>query len=129
MTAPEPEVTDVVTDDELDTKRDEVAQLREELAQVEADRAAREQAQANAVTSRQLDNEADRLRALIAAAKGQSPLDAAQEKLERDGERSIVTESGATPPTAATPEPAPVAPAPASPQPAETAAETTGEGA
>src|SRR5690348_9049203 len=89
MTAPEPQVTDVGTDDELEAKRDEVTRLREELAQAEAERVARDQAKANSVVARQLDDEADRLKALIAAGKGESPLDLAiaqQEAAENSAE-------------------------------------------
>lgn len=79
----------VISDEELDAKRDEVEKLRAELAQIEADRLAKESAAANANVYEQLDTEGARLRALIAAAKGTQPdvgLDAAKQRdAEEDG--------------------------------------------
>lgn len=148
MTAPAPETVtedtaddtaaDVVTNDELDAKRDEVAKLREELAEAEAERAAREAERANSVTARQLDNEADRLRALIAAARGESPLTVAYPVETTVGAGGIQTvaepapEKASTPPAAAgtAPTAEPAQPSESPEQPGQTApAETTGEGA
>lgn len=124
MTAPESEDTaadanGVITDEELDAKRDEVAQLREELSRLEAERTERENAQANKTTYEALERESERLKALIRAASGEQPdvgladANPNQEQLEAQA-----PESAGSPPVgdAATgPVPAP--------------AETTGEGA
>lgn len=65
----------IVTDAEVDTKRRQVAALRDELARVQSERVEREHSLENANVARQLDAEADRLVQMIAAAKGTSPLE------------------------------------------------------
>lgn len=75
-TSVNPEVesdVELISDEELDAKRDEVEELRAELSRIESERLAKEQAKANSSTYTQLESEGDRLRALIAAAKGTQP--------------------------------------------------------
>ena len=73
---PDSDVTEgspVITDDELKGKRDAVEQLRAELEQANADRLAREAQTANALVYDRLSAEEDRLKALLAAARGEQP--------------------------------------------------------
>jgi hypothetical protein len=119
-TTAEPEVTEVensdapvISDDQLDAKRTEVEQLRAELEKAQADRLAREQAKANANVYTQLDAEGDRLRAMLAAARGEQPdvgLDAVKADEEgqtaeqvTDGGTAATGQTGATDPNTAVP--------------------------
>lgn len=77
----------VVSDEQLDEKREEVEKLRAELAQIEADRLAKESAAANSNVYQQLDHEGERLRALIAAAKGTQPDVGLEAAAQRDAEQ------------------------------------------
>jgi len=83
---------DVVSDEELKAKADEVQALREEVANVEAQRVANEAALSNQITMTELQTEEARLRARLAQAKGQveggavenanTPLASAKEQME-----------------------------------------------
>jgi hypothetical protein len=128
MPAPnEVDGVDVVSDDQLAEKQNEVQQLREELARTEADRVAREQAKANSATAAQLDSEAERLRALIAAAKG-DVVDLGQDKVGADRAQSqeeVESGSGASTPNTS---PDPNTYVPGTGPSASASADTTGEG-
>jgi uncharacterized small protein (DUF1192 family) len=70
---------DVLSDEELDKKREDLQALRDEIAQVNAERVQRDQQQSNAVVGAQLDAEAARLQAELAAAKATAKMTAPSE--------------------------------------------------